>query len=428
MPLRRRSLLAAIALSPLAVSPADAADPVSLAVNWRTTVGDGRLLDSARIDGRTLLLTDHSDQTATLHAVADDGTSVWSRQFDDAPSPETVTGTDDGGALAAGRTETDDRVMVARLSADGALSWRHRVPVGYHDDKLGVQPLDGDRVAVVSNDITTHAVSARIQCLDSSGTVRWDHTRDGFGATITDALDGDLVTGGYAYESAFDGWFDRIDAEGQRVWEHRWTEEYTDAAGFGPGGGVAASGIYEDDGTDAWRISYLSADGRMQREWTHNFADDDRANPRAALRLADGSAVFVGDRDDSSRVRLLQTGSAGSPDTVTFEPFDAAVAPHDLFAVDGGVLLTGDFESASDGGSWVVRIAERGADATATRTDTRTTRTGTDTEVTPYPPPPTDVTETTTGDSGPGFGPLAALAGLGAASLARLRNGEKDAD
>ncbi|MBX0324526.1 PGF-CTERM sorting domain-containing protein [Halomicroarcula sp. F13] len=427
MPLHRRSLLAALALSPVAVRRVGATERRSLAVDWRTTVGDAGLLDSARVDGQTLLLTDHADRTATLHAVDDDGSSVWSRQFDDVPSPETVTGTDDGGVLAAGRTGRDDQMMVARLTADGTLSWRHRVSVGYHDQKTGVQPLDGDRVALVSNSIGTHAVSARLQCLDASGTVRWDHTRDGFAATIADVVDGDLVAGGYAFESAFGGWLDRIDADGRRVWSHRWPEEYTDAAQFGPGGGVAAAGVYEDDGTDAWRISYLSADGRIQREWRHNFAGDDRASPGAALRLADGSAVFVGERDESARVRLLRTGPQGSPDTVTLEPFDAAVAPHDLFPVDGGVLLTGDFESASDGGSWVVRLGDAGT-PTGTATRTRTTRTGTDTEVTPYPPPPTDVTETTTGDSGPGFGPLAALAGLGAASLARLRNGEKDAD
>ncbi|WP_276272435.1 hypothetical protein [Haloarcula litorea] len=422
---RRRTLLRALAVSPLAAVPTATATAHRLGVAWRTAVGDTELLDSARVDGETLLLVRPEGDPATIHAVDDRGDRTWSRRLDAVPDARAIAGAGDGGFLVVGPGD-DEASPVVRFGSDRSPSWRHRIERGHHDDEFRVRPLD-DGVALVSNSIGTHAVSTRVQHVAADGTVQWVHTRDGLAGLVTGGIDGDLAVGGYAFESEFHGWLDRLAPDGGTVWSRRWPE-YLDAASAGPGGGIAVANLPEDEGGPGWRLRYLSTDGETQRAWVHHF-DGDAPAPTATRRLADGGALTVAEVDEPGRVFLLRTGPDGSPDPTTVVPGDGPTVPRAVYPLDDGAVVAGHAQSATEPGSWVARLspgASRRETTSATPTETATrTRTATDTEVTPYPPPPTAVTETTTGDSGPGFGAGTTLLALAVGWLAR-RAGDRE--
>jgi len=429
MPSTRRSFLAAAAATPLAARTVGAVRTPATGTDWKQTVTETTFHDSARVDGQTLLLT-RADDAGTVHAVADGGQMSWSRTLPTDPLWRTLTGTADGGFVVASEA-ADERVTVARYGPDGAERWRHDVAVGYHDNEYAVEPLGDGSVALVTNNITTHAVSMRLQCLTPDGSVRWDRTRDAFGGVVTDTVDGALAVGGYAYVGEFDGWLDRVAPDGTVRWEQRWSEA-VDAVDFGSAGGVAVGDVYRDD-HDAVRIWSLDGDGAVTTAWTHHFDTDALSSTAAVARRPDGGAWIATEPGDDGTLVVLETGSERLRTTATVDPFDTRADVTDIYPTAEGYVVVGRFDADAQSGGWVVAPGERASETptrTPTKTPTRTptttpTRTPTETP-TPGDDPdtgttPTVTSDTTTGDAGPGFGVVAAVTALAAGSLARFR-------
>lgn len=436
MPSTRRTFLSTMAAIPLTSGVVAGESTGEPTVDWTTDMDTGEFIDSARLDGETLVLSESPDEYGVVSTLDENGTVTEFTRIKLERDWEWLTPREDGSIIVAGFSSSSE-LHVHHVGADRALGWQHAVPVGEYDIENRGHALGDGRVGVVSHyDTPSTPASLRLHVLDPDGEIHreWDRDQSYGRATVTG--DGELLIGGRTYRDGTTGWMARFDTSGQKRWERTWHDsDYVyDEVAFDSSGGIHFCSFRDRDRLLARDIS---ADGEVRNEWT--FRLDGR--PRATERLADGSAAIVTNGHDSSP-RLHRTFPDGSVDSYDLQLYRWGTEVHELYATTNGYVFTGNTHPTSGETGRVVTLTydDGSTEATETAADSDTS----DPAETPANQSTTEPAasaaavnsrtranatdaQTATSGSGAGFGVATAGAGALAASLARLIAAE-DAD
>jgi hypothetical protein len=226
-------------------------------------------------------------------------------------SAHSILVTADGGYVAAGMEQAAwpgrDRGWVAKIDALGAVVWERTYGDGSDERIQALRDTpDGGYVFVGSTRLKpTAAPLAWVVKVNAIGEPLWQRTFGG--PTRHRALDvvtlGDegFVVAGWSERPGRrerrDGWVLRLDAKGDKLWEHTYGGGEDDAAseirpantgGFVVVGSTASAGAGR---SDAW-IFRIDAEGRLLWERTLGGAADDAAS--AVVPMVDGAFVVAG--------------------------------------------------------------------------------------------------------------------------------------
>jgi len=390
--------------------------------------------------------------------------------------------TDDGGVVLAGLTDQSSRSGVpwaVKLNAEGTEVWNRT----YDTDSaaaeylLGALPAhDGGTVLVGGRmqDFGSQDTDARgdsdvvVRKIDDGGAQQWEETHGGtdrdwaYGsATLQDS--GYLFCGyTYSYTDApkHDLWARKVDDDGTTAWEQTVGTDpafYANAAAAtGDGGAVLAGGRWYDTESERNQL-VVKLDRGGAVEWRRTYGSSGLDSSAFAVVETDDGYAFAG--RDGDRGFLYELDDEGRELSRT--ALGSGVSPGTLLPVDGGRFLVGGQRTVDDSDRrWLAMVGARksfawqqtyevgnistlaAADDTtfvAGRTDTdgwagalprSEASTNTDTES-------GDSAETDAGEDdpssddgntnafGPGFGPLAALSGIGIGAY-RLYEGSND--
>lgn len=291
---------------------------------------------------------------------------------------------------------------------------------------------------------------------DDTGTPRWtDHLADGRRvAALVPAPTSEGTVGAVGPHDgeSTDGWATVWGSDGTRI-----RDRPLDTPGDGPGAAVAdgSAVVVAGTGSDGWWLQRRTADWSV--EWEQRYPDYSAGGGHRPVddlvRLADGYGLLS---HDATGVRLVRTDDAGTERwRGYYAPYDeettddGGVRGHSMIPVERDQFVVVGSATAGENYryAWMARVGEPGRATpvptpTPTPTDTPRTMPPTQTRTpTPTPSPTTDggqsgsvtgtptrpptAAETSTDAPGaaiPGFGVVAALAGVVGWVVARRRD------
>ncbi len=298
-------------------------------MKWRLWLGgkkkeEGKAISRAA-DGSILVLghsnsfSDNYDYDLHIAKISLEGKLVWETNIggDRDEFAGGIAGTDDGGALVVGSSESygegDKNVYIAKLDKNGKLVSAHTVG-GIKDDvaKALTRTRDGQFVMVGYREIERAGdADFFVMKMDQNGKQIWAET---YGGEYEDMLDGVTATvdGGivaigktrsYGSEQS-DLTVMKYDAKGKLIWHKIYGFKYYDygnaVATTRDGGFILAGGTNSlGEGNHSVYILALNRAGELI--WSHVYGGERKDIAHGAARMSDGSVIVVGESNSFRR-------------------------------------------------------------------------------------------------------------------------------
>ncbi len=224
-----------------------------------------------------------------------------------------IAGTDDGGILLVGATESygarDKDIYIARLDANGKLLHAHTVGGEKADAATALtRTRDGKMVLVGYREMEYSGDSDfLIMQMDQNGKVRWTKT---FGEThedmlngVTPTIDNGIVAIGSTRSygsSQSDLTVMKIDAKGKTIWHKIYGfkyYEYGNAVATTAEGGFMLVGGTNTLGKGNHSLYALALDRRGELIWSHVFGGERKDVGHGVARMSDRSMIIVGETE-----------------------------------------------------------------------------------------------------------------------------------
>lgn len=272
---------------------------------------DGSLL----VLGWTKSLAKNYDKDIYVAKVSLDGKLIWEKAIggDRDEYAGGIAGTDDGGALVVGSSESfgrgDKDVYIARLDKDGNTLKAFTVGGKQNDEARALTRMrDGNMAMVGMREVKGgNYEDFFIMKLDQNGNQLWAHTYGDIGYDalngVTPTVDGGIVAVGetrsYGSEQT-DLTVMKFTNEGKLVWHKIYGfkyYEYGNAATTTTDGGFILVGGTNTLGKGDHDMYVLALDKNGELEWSHTYGDKKKDIAYGVDRMSDGSIVIVGQSD-----------------------------------------------------------------------------------------------------------------------------------
>ena len=298
-------------------------------MKWRLWLGGKKKEEGKAIcraaDGSILVLghsnsfSDNYDYDLHIAKISLKGKLVWEKNIGGNRDEFAggIAGTDDGGALVVGSSESygegDKNVYIAKLDKNGKLISAHTVG-GVKDDVANAltRTRDGQFVMVGYREIERAGdADFFVMKMDQNGKQIWAET---YGGEYEDTLDGVTATvdGGivaigktrsYGSEQS-DLTVMKYDAKGKLIWHKIYGFKYYDygnaVATTRDGGFILAGGTNSlGKGNHSVYILALNRSGGLI--WSHVYGDERKDIAHGAARMSDGSVIVVGESNSFRR-------------------------------------------------------------------------------------------------------------------------------
>ncbi len=224
-----------------------------------------------------------------------------------------IAGTDDGGILLVGATESygarDKDIYIARLDANGKLLHAHTVGGEKADAATALtRTRDGKMVLVGYREMEYSGdADFLIMQMDQNGKVRWTKT---FGEAyedllngVTPTIDNGIVAIGSTRSygsSQSDLTVMKIDAKGKTIWHKIYGfkyYEYGNAVATTADGGFMLVGGTNTLGKGNHSLYALALDRRGELIWSHVFGGERKDVGHGVARMSDRSMIIVGETE-----------------------------------------------------------------------------------------------------------------------------------
>ena len=300
-------------------------------MKWRLWLGgkkkdEGKAIARAA-DGSILILghsksfTENYDYDLYVAKVSLEGKLVWENHIGGKRDEFAggIAGTDDGGALVVGSSESygggDKNAYIAKLDKNGKLLSAHTVG-GAKDDVATAltRTRDGNMVMVGYREVERAGdADFFVFKMDQNGKQIWTKT---YGGEYEDTLDGVTATvdGGivaigktrsYGSEQS-DLTVMKYDAKGKLIWHKIYGFKYYDygnAVATTRDGGFILAGGTNSLGKGNHSMYILALDKAGELIWSHVYGDERKDVAHGAARMSDGSIIVVGESNSFKRAK-----------------------------------------------------------------------------------------------------------------------------
>ena len=294
-------------------------------MKWRLWLGgkkkdEGKAIARAA-DGNILVLGRSKfgkkyDYDLYVAKISLDGKKIWEKSLggDRDEYPGGIAGTDDGGALIVGATQSygkkaDKDIYIAKLSKNGKLVSAHTIGGKKEDVATALtRTRDGNMVLVGYREAARAGDSDfLIMQLDQNGKQRWVKTFGGpyedmlFGVTAT--VDNGIVAIGSTRSygsSQSDLTVMKIDGKGKTIWHKIYGfkyYEYGEAVATTRDGGFMLVGGTNTLGKGNHSAYLLALDRRGELIWSHVYGGERKDVAHSVARMSDGSILVVGETE-----------------------------------------------------------------------------------------------------------------------------------
>ena len=300
-------------------------------MKWRLWLGgkkkeQGRAISRAA-DGTILVLGHTNSETSNydydLHIakVSLDGKLIWEKRIGGERDEFAggIAGTDDGGALVVGSSESygdgDKNIYIAKLDKNGKLLSAHTVG-GVKDDVATslTRTRDGKFVLAGYREIERAGdADFFVMKMDQNGKKIWAQTNggeyedmlNGVTATVDNGIVAIGKTRSYGSEQS-DLTVMKYDADGKLIWHKIYGFKYYDygnaVATTRDGGFILAGGTNSlGKGNHSAYILALNKAGELI--WSHVYGDERKDVAHGVARMSDGSLIVVGESNSFKRAK-----------------------------------------------------------------------------------------------------------------------------
>lgn len=280
-----------------------------------TRAADGSLF----VLGTTKSFSKNYDKDMYVAKVSLEGKLLWEKSIggDRDEHAAGIAGTDDGGVLVVGDTESFEKrykdVYIVKLDKDGQSLVSHTVGGEKAEEAHALTRLkDGHFALVGMREMDSgHYADFFVMKLDQSGKYLWAKT---FGGKYNDSLNGVAATvdGGFvavgktrSYNSEqTDLTVMKFSAEGKLSWHKIYGfkyYEYGNAVAATRDGGFMIVGGTNTLGQGGHSVYLLALDEKGALIWSHVYGGRNHDEGHGIARMSDGSLVVVGQSDSFDR-------------------------------------------------------------------------------------------------------------------------------
>ncbi len=298
-------------------------------MKWRLWLGgakedDGKAITRAAdgsimVLGSTKSLAKNYDRDLYVAKVSLEGKLVWEQSIggDRDEFAGGIAGTDDGGVLVVGDSESFGNgykdIYIAKLDKDGKVVSSRTIGGKKEDSaKALTRTRDGNMVMVGHRELQSAGdTDFFVMKLDQNGKKIWAKTYGGddpdglLGVTAT--VDGGIVATGktrsYGSEQS-DLSVMKFDNTGKLIWHKIYGfkyYEYGNAVATTRDGGFVLVGGTNTLGKGDHSVYVLALNKVGELIWSHVYGDRDKDVAHGVARMSDGSVIVVGESDSYSR-------------------------------------------------------------------------------------------------------------------------------
>jgi len=278
---------------------------------------DGSIL----VLGRSKSFGNRYDYDLYVAKVSLEGKKIWEKSLGGERDEYAggIAGTDDGGVLLVGASESygegDKDIYIAKLTKDGKLVSAHTVGGKKEDVATALtRTRDGKMVLVGYREAERAGDSDfLIMQMDQNGKQRWVKT---FGGKYEDMLNGVTATidngivaigSTRSYGSSqSDLTVMKIDSKGKTIWHKIYGfkyYEYGNAVATTRDGGFMLVGGTNTLGKGNHSVYVLALDKAGELVWSHVYGDERKDVGHGVARMSDGSMIVVGETNSFKRAK-----------------------------------------------------------------------------------------------------------------------------
>lgn len=280
-----------------------------------TRAADGNLF----ILGMTKSLAKDYDRDIYVAKVTLEGKLLWQKAIggNRDENPGGIAGTDDGGVMIVGDTESFGKryrdIYIAKLTKEGKTVFARTIGGKKTDEAHGLTRMkDGNFALVGMRESSGKGYEEFFAMkIDQNGKSLWtktfgDYDDDSLEA-VTATVDGGIVAVGktrsYGSEQT-DLTVMKLSSEGKIIWHKIYGfkyYEYGNAVTMTADGGFMLAGGTSTLGKGSHSVYMLALDKNGGLLWSHVYGGDNRDIAHAMARMSDGSVVTVGQSESFSR-------------------------------------------------------------------------------------------------------------------------------
>ena len=280
-----------------------------------TRSADGNLF----ILGMTKSLAKDYDRDIYVAKVTLEGKLLWQKAIggDRDENPGGIAGTDDGGVMIVGDTESFGKryrdIYIAKLTKEGKTVFARTIGGKKTDEAHGLTRMkDGNFALVGMRESSGKGYEEFfVMKMDQNGKSLWTKTFGDYDddslESVTATIDGGIVAVGktrsYGSEQT-DLTVMKLSSEGKVLWHKIYGfkyYEYGNAVTMTSDGGFMLAGGTSTLGKGSHSVYMLALDKNGGLVWSHVYGGNNRDIAHAMARLSDGSVVTVGQSESFSR-------------------------------------------------------------------------------------------------------------------------------
>jgi hypothetical protein len=298
-------------------------------MKWRMLLGgkkedEGKAISRAAdgnlfVLGMTKSLALNYDRDLYIAKITLDGKLLWEKAIggDRDEHPGGIVGTDDGGAMLVGDTESFGKrykdIYIVKLTKEGKTVFARTIGGEKADEARGLTRLtDGNLALVGVREMSNgNYEDFFVMKMTQEGKNLWSKT---FGGTYNDSLegvtasvDGGIVaigkTRSYGSEQT-DLTVMKLSTEGKVLWHKIYGfkyYEYGNAIASTVDGGFMLAGGTNTLGKGSHSVYMLALDKNGALTWSHVYGESNKDIAHGLARMSDGSMLMVGESDSFSR-------------------------------------------------------------------------------------------------------------------------------
>jgi len=271
--------------------------------------------------GRTKSFSQNYDRDIYVAKISLEGKLLWQKAMGGSrdENPGGIVGTDDGGVIFAGDTESFGKryrdIYYGKLTQEGKIVFARTIGGKKTDEAHGLTRLKDGTIALVGmRDVNrVNYEDFFIMKMNQQGKILWtktfgdydDDSLEGVSAT----MDGGLVAVGktrsYGSEQT-DLTVMKLNANGKVIWHKIYGfkyYEYGNAVTMTQDGGFMLAGGTSTLGKGSHSVYMLALDKNGALLWSHVYGERNRDIAYGIARMSDGSVVTVGESDSFSRAK-----------------------------------------------------------------------------------------------------------------------------
>jgi len=269
--------------------------------------------------GMTKSMAENYDRDIYIAKISLEGKLLWEKAMggDRDEAPGGLVGTDDGGVMLVGDTESFGKgyrdIYIAKLKKDGETVFARTIGGKKTDEARGIARMNDGKYALVGvrDNGSKGYEEFFVMKFDEAGNSIWNKT---FGEYDDDSLssvaptaDGGIVAVGktrsYGSEQE-DLTVMKLSSNGKVLWHKVYGfkyNEYGHAITTSKNGQVFVAGGTSTLGKGSHSVYMLALDNNGGLLWSHVYGDDDRDIAHGITRLSDDSIIAVGQSESYSR-------------------------------------------------------------------------------------------------------------------------------